>query len=285
VTETQIPPRVVAEERPSRPAALAPEQVRLHARLRRPSALTTVGAVVVIAVVAASARTGEFSPQALVDGAPHIADFLSRMFPPDWSVLPTAVALMWETLGIAITGSVIGMVIAVPLALIATRTVFPNPWIRQPARLVINVVRAVPELMWALLFVSAVGLGPLAGTLAITVGTAAGVARLFADIFEASDMRAWEAAAATGARRSQRISWVLLPQQLPTMASYGLLILDGNVRAASLLGLVGAGGIGMELNTRLRLFEYGQVLTIVIVVLVVVVLLDQASSYLRKKLV
>lgn len=123
------------------------------------------------------------------------------------------------------------------MALLASRTVYPHPWVRTPMRMAINFVRSIPELMWALLFVSAVGLGAMAGTLALIVGTTAGVARLLADIFEAADMRAWEAAAATGARRSQRISWVLLPQQVPTLASCGLLVLDGNIRSASLLGL------------------------------------------------
>lgn len=262
-----------------------PERVRALARLRRPSTPTILGAAAIIAVILLSTQTSEVSVAALVQGVPHIADFVARMFPPDLSELPTAIALMWETLGIAITGTAFGLVIAVPLALLAARTVVPNPWVRHTTRVVINVVRAIPELMWALLFVSAVGLGPLAGTLALVVGTGAGVARLFADLFEAADMRAWQAASATGARLSQRVAWVLLPQQLPSMTSYALLILDSNVRAASLLGLVGAGGIGMELNQKLRLFEYGQVLTIVIVVLVVVIALDQLSSYLRRRLV
>ncbi|TFD56720.1 phosphonate ABC transporter, permease protein PhnE [Cryobacterium sp. Hh38] len=255
------------------------------ARIRRPHPLTIIGAVAAIGVVALSTQSSELSFQAIAQGLPNIADFVGRMFPPDFSELPLAISLMVETLGIAVTGTFFGVLIAVPLALWASRTVYPNPWVRQTTRIFINVVRAVPELMWALLFVSAVGLGPLAGTLAIIVGTAAGVGRLFSDIFEAADMRAWQAAAATGTRKSQRIAWVLLPQQLPTMTSYTLLILDSNVRAASLLGLVGAGGIGMELNQKLRLFEYGQVLTIVLVVLVVVIALDQVSSYVRKRLV
>ncbi|WP_370501123.1 phosphonate ABC transporter ATP-binding protein [Mycolicibacterium sp. jd] len=262
-----------------------PEQIAELARLRRPSLLTVVGAVAATVVIIASARTSDVSVDAIANGLPSIADFVSRMFPPDWSELGIAVALMWETLGIAITGTVVGLVFAVPIALLAARTVYPSPWVRQPVRLVINGVRAIPELMWALLFVSAVGLGALAGTLAIIVGTAFGVARLFSDIFEATDVRAWDAATATGARRWQRISWVLLPQQIPTMTSYSLLILDSNVRAASLLGLVGAGGIGMELQQKLRLFDYGAVFTIVIVVLVVIVALDQVSSYIRKRLV
>jgi phosphonate transport system permease protein len=206
------------------------------------------------------------------------------MFPPDLSVLGTAVALMGETLAMAVTGTVIGVVIAVPTALLATRTVFPERWLHYPVRTLVNVVRAVPELMLALLFVSAVGLGALAGTLAITIATAAGMARLFADIFESADRRAWDATAATGASRAQRIAWVLLPENLPTLASYTLLVLDSNVRAASLLGLVGAGGIGIELTTRLRLFEYRQVLTIVLVVLVVVLVLDRLGALIRKRL-
>ncbi|WP_134324899.1 phosphonate ABC transporter, permease protein PhnE [Cumulibacter soli] len=262
-----------------------PDDVSKLAKLRQPSALTIAGAIVAVLIFIVSARTSELSIGTLINGLPAIADFVSRMFPPDWSELGTAIELMWETLGIALTGTLLGVVFAVPLALLAARTVTPNPWIRQPVRFVVNVFRAIPELMFALIFVSAVGLGALAGTLAIIVGTSFGVARLYSDIFEAADMRAWEAAAATGARKSQRISWVLLPQQLPTMASYCLLILDSNVRAATLLGLVGAGGIGMEMQTKLRLFDYGAVMTIVIVVLVVVIALDQLSSYLRKKLV
>lgn len=278
-------PQVQTRDRRSGSGQPVPDEVAQLARLRRPSIATIIGAVVIVAVLAASARTTDFSIGALITGAPHVADFVSRMFPPNLAELHAAVALMWETLGIAIVGTAVGLVFAVPLALLAARTVVPNRVVWQSTRAVVNVLRAIPELMWALLFVSAVGLGPLAGTLAIIVGTAAGVARLFADVFEAADLRAWQAAEAAGARRSQRVTWVLLPQQLPTMLSYSMLILDSNVRAASLLGLVGAGGIGMELNQKLRLFAYGDVLTIVLVVLVVVIALDQLSSWLRRKLV
>ncbi|WP_280345025.1 phosphonate ABC transporter, permease protein PhnE [Nocardia neocaledoniensis] len=254
------------------------------AALRRPSWPTVAGVLAAAVVVLWSAETTEFSLDALVDGLPNIVDFVGRMFPPDLSILPTAVHLMGETLAIAVIGTAVGGALALPWALLGARSVFGQVWLHHAARTSINITRAIPELMWALLFVSAVGLGPLAGALAIIIGSAAGMARLFADIFETMDMRAWEAAAAAGATRSQCISWVLLPQSAPTIASYTLLMLDGNVRAASLLGIVGAGGIGMELTQQLRLFEYGNVLTIVLVVLVVVVTLDRAASQLRKKL-
>lgn len=254
------------------------------AALRRPSWQTAAGVVIVSTVLLWAAGATEFSVAALLDGIPNIADFVGRMFPPDLAILPTAIALMGETLAIAVIGTAVGVLFAIPWALLAARSVFDQAWLHHAARGSINLTRAIPELMWALLFVSAVGLGPLAGTLAIIIGSAAGMARLFADIFETTDMRAWEAAAASGASRAQRISWVLLPQSTPTVASYTLLMLDGNVRAASLLGIVGAGGIGMELTQQLRLFEYGSVLTIVLVVLVVVVTLDRVASHLRKKL-
>ncbi|MEN0137847.1 MAG: ABC transporter permease subunit, partial [Rhodococcus sp. (in: high G+C Gram-positive bacteria)] len=211
------------------------------ATLRRPSWQTGVGVLAAAAIILWSAQATEFSVAALLDGIPNITDFIGRMFPPDLSILPTAVSLMGETLAIAVVGTAIGVALALPWALLGARSVFDQAWLHHAARTSINVTRAIPELMWALLFVSAVGLGPLAGTLAIVVGSAAGMARLFADIFETMDMRAWEAAAAAGATRSQRISWVLLPQSVPTVASYTLLVLDGNVRAASLLGIVGAG--------------------------------------------
>ncbi|WP_084830173.1 phosphonate ABC transporter, permease protein PhnE [Demequina rhizosphaerae] len=274
-----------APEKAPRQAPTRRDEIERLARLRRPSWGTIAGAVGVVALLGWSSTSTGFSGPALVDGLPHVADFVGRMFPPNLEELPVAIELMFETLGIAITGTVFGVLLAIPLSLLAARNIFPQPWIRDTTRVVVNVFRAIPELMWALLFVSAVGLGAFAGTLAIMVGTAFGVARLFADIFETADMRAWDAAAATGARKSQRIAWVLLPQQLPTMASYTLLVLDGNVRAASLLGLVGAGGIGMELNQQLRLFEYGSVMTIVLVVLVVVMSLDLLSSYVRKRFV
>jgi len=252
--------------------------------MRRPGWTTTVGCVAAVVLLLVCARASELSVTTVLAGLPHIADFVGRMFPPDLSALGTAITLMGETLAMAVTGTVIGVVLAVPTALLAARTVFPESWVHYPVRTAVNVVRAIPELMLALLFVSAVGLGALAGTLAITIATAAGMARLLADVFEAADQRAWDATAATGASRTQRISWVLLPENLPTLASYTLLVLDSNVRAASLLGLVGAGGIGIELTTRLRLFEYQQVLTIVLVVLVVVLVLDRIASMIRKGL-
>lgn len=270
-----------------KPTRTAPDddQVTRLTELRGPGWRITTTAVLLIAVLGVSGHASSISLPALIDGLPNIADFFGRMFPPDPAGLGTAVNLMGQTLAIAVVGTAIGVVFAVPWGLLGARSVFPEGWLHHTARTSINLVRAIPELMWALLFVSAVGLGPLAGTLAIAVGSAAGMARLFADIFEAADLRAWEAAEASGANRLQRITWVLLPQNLPTLTSYTLLLLDGNVRAASLLGLVGAGGIGMELNQKLRLFDYGGVLTIVLVVLVVVVLLDRISSTLRRRLV
>ncbi|MFZ2176717.1 MAG: phosphonate ABC transporter, permease protein PhnE, partial [Rhodococcus sp. (in: high G+C Gram-positive bacteria)] len=263
------------------PAGTSAERAPDLAALRRPSLQTGIGTLAVVLVILWSARATEFSLEALLDGIPNIVDVVSRMFPPKLDILPKAIELMGETLAIAVIGTVVGVLIAIPWGLLAARSVFHQAWLHHAARTSINLTRAIPELMWALLFVSAVGLGPLAGTLAIIIGSAAGMARLFADIFETTDMRAWEAAAASGASRSQRISWVLLPQSTPTLASYTLLMLDGNVRAASLLGIVGAGGIGMELTQQLRLFEYGNVLTIVLVVLVVVVTLDRGAAYLR----
>lgn len=255
------------------------------AAYRRPTWRTTTATILLAIALGLSWRGSELSLPALAEGIPNIADFLGRMFPPEVAELGIAAELMGQTLAIAIIGTAIGVFFAVPWGLLAARSVFGNALTHHAARTSVNLVRAVPELMWALLFVSAVGLGPLAGTMAIAVASAAGLARLFADIFEASDMRAWQAAAASGASKPQRISWVLLPQCLPTLSGYTLLILDANVRAASLLGLVGAGGIGMELNQKLRLFEYGSVLTIVLVVLAVVVILDRISATLRKRLV
>lgn len=268
----------------TRTLAPEPAEVARLAALRRPSPGTLAGSAAIVVLIAGSAVASEVSVPALVNGVPNILDFVGRMFPPDLSVLGDAALLMVETLGIAVFGTAVGVLFAIPIGLLAARNLYPERWLHLPWRTSLNFARAVPELLWALLFVSAVGLGPLAGTLAIALGSAAGMGRLFGDIFESADMRAWDAVSATGASRLQRISWVTLPENVPTLSSYTLLVLDSNVRAASLLGLVGAGGIGTLLTERLRLFQYGEVLTIVLVILVVVVVLDRVSARLRMRL-
>lgn len=251
------------------------------ASYRRPSRATLAATASVAVVLEVSWNGSELSLPALAEEIPNIADFVGRMFPPDPAELGKALELRGQTLAIAAVGTAIGVVFAVPWGLLAARTLFGQNWLHHSVRASVNLVGAVPELMWVLLFVSAIGLGPLAGTMALAIGSATGLASLFADIFEASDRRAWQTAGASGADKAQLISWVLLPQSLPTLTSYTtLLVLDGNVRATSLLGLVGAGGIGLELNQKLRLFDYGSVLTLLLVVLAVVVILDRISSYL-----
>lgn len=278
MTRTAPPPPVTAG------APVPAPSVAQLAALRRPSWGTVAGSAVILVLVAGSAVASEISVPALVNGVPNILDFVGRMFPPDLSVLGEAALLMVETLGIAVFGTAVGVLFAIPIGLLAARNLYPERWLHLPWRTGINFARAVPELLWALLFVSAVGLGPLAGTLAIALASAAGMGRLFGDIFESADLRAWDAVSATGASRLQRISWVILPENVPTLSSYTLLVLDSNVRAASLLGLVGAGGIGTLLTERLRLFRYGEVLTIVLVILIVVVVLDRVSARLRRRL-
>src|SRR5207244_12069241 len=152
------------------------------------------------------------------------------------------------------------------------------------ARAVLGFVRAVPDILWAILFVTMVGLGPLAGTLALAVAYSGLIGQVFSDVFDASDMQPLEALQSTGATRIQIFLRGMLPQALPTLTAYALYSFECCVRAASVLGLVGAGGIGYEIGVSMRLFEYGQVLTLILAFIALMAITDATSRFLRGRI-
>ncbi|HVM81061.1 MAG TPA: phosphonate ABC transporter, permease protein PhnE [Stellaceae bacterium] len=240
--------------------------------------------LLVIAVIVQSFWMAQARPQDLVTGLFGMADFIRRASPPDFSHLEDTLWPTIETVDLAIFGTVVGVVLAVPLAVLAAANVTPSRVLYFLARGIIGFCRAVHELVWALLFVTAVGLGPFAGGLALAVHSIGMLGRLFAETIEHMDMAPIDALALAGATRVQIFTHGIVPSVLPTFLGIGLYRLDENIRSSLVLGFVGAGGIGFQLMTYMNLFDYRKVSLYLIVTFVLVLLAERLSALLRQKL-
>lgn len=264
----------------------------------------------------AKIRAGE-----LFEGIPQIGQTVGRMLPPDFSklidaksyffpqelsspelLLPlplpeakarikqrwwnnifpqTVVGATLETVQMALAGTFMALVVAFPLGFLAARNTTPHPFVYHSLRAVLNLLRTIPDLALGLLFVAAVGLGAFAGTLALAIHTATVLGKLLSESVENIDEGVVEAIRATGAGYTQILSFAVLPQILPDLISFTLYRLETNIRAASVLGLIGAGGIGYLMNTSFRTFQYQEAAAIVLVLIALVMLVDYLSSRLR----
>ena len=231
-----------------------------------------------------SAIATEVSASRIVEGWPFMLDFLRRMVPPDVSVMGNALRGALQTLEIAVVGTVTAAVLALPMGFAAARNVAP-PWLFYAARSILNVFRAVDTLVYALFFVAAVGLGPFPGVLAVVVYTATVLAKLYSEAIEAIDPGPVEAVKAVGATRLQVLRWGVLPQLGPQFLSFTLYRFETNIRAAAILGFVGAGGIGFYVQTYLRMLDYRAASAVLLVLVALVMLVDFASSRLRARLI
>jgi phosphonate transport system permease protein len=223
-------------------------------------------------------------PVRFARGLPWMLDFLRRMWPPDLRVLPQALAGGLVTVEIALLGTAVAAVLALPLGFLSARNVAP-PGVFYPARTVLNFFRSVDTLVYALIFVAAVGLGPFPGVLAVVAYTTTSLAKLYSEAIEGIDPGPVDAVTATGATRLQVLRFGVLPQVLPLFLSYVLYRLESNIRAATVLGFVGAGGIGFYLQTYLRLIDYPAASTVLLVTVAMVMVIDAISSRLRDRLV
>lgn len=258
-----------------------------------------------LALLAASWRFAEVDPGILLRPATlaSVWNFLAGLFPPDVSpiFLETVLRAAMQTIGTAVVGTVLSVILALPLAILATATLWSRGILisadassltcqtgavmSRLSRALLGFLRAVPDLVWALMFVAAVGLGPLAGTLALTVAYTGMLGRVYADVFEHVDSKPLEALQSTGATRMQIFLRGVWPQALPHLVAYSLYSFECCMRAAAVLGFVGAGGIGYEINVSMRLFDYGQVFTLLLVFIALLAVMDAASRYLRAHLV
>ncbi len=243
-----------------------------------------LGWAAILAAFIWSAYSTAVSAARVVEGLPFMLDFLRRMVPPDWSVLGHAVRGAIQTVEIALVGTAVAALLALPMGFAAARNAAPR-WLFYGARSVLNAFRAVDTLVYALFFVAAVGLGPFPGVLAVVAYTTTVLAKLYSDAIEAIDPGPVEAVRATGARPIQVLRWGVLPQLLPQFLSFTLYRFETNIRAAAILGFVGAGGIGFYIQNYLRMLNYPAASTVLLVLVLLVMLVDFVSSRLRAKLV
>ncbi len=237
-----------------------------------------------IALLAGSWQGADMRPYALVHDAGNMAEYAASFFPPDFREWRLYLSETLVTLQIAVWGTALAIVCAVPLGLLASSNIAPW-WIHQPVRRVLDACRAINEMVFAMLFVVAVGLGPFAGVLALWVHTTGTLAKLFSEAVEAIDPQPVEGIRATGASTLEEIRYGVLPQVMPLWISYSLYRFEANVRSASVVGMVGAGGIGVILWEIIRGFQYAQTAAVLIIVIVTVTLIDMGSARLRKALI
>ncbi|MBI2456439.1 MAG: phosphonate ABC transporter, permease protein PhnE [candidate division NC10 bacterium] len=226
----------------------------------------------------------EVSLPRFLRGLPWMADFPRRMVPPDLSVLRSALTGALQTFQIAVVGTTVAALLALPLGFLSARNVVP-PSAFYPARALLNLFRSIDTMVYALFFVAAVGLGPFPGILAVVTYTVMTLAKLYSEAIEGIEPGPVEAISATGATRLQVLRFGILPQVLPLFASYVLYRLETNIRAATILGFVGAGGIGFYIQTYLRMINYPAASAVLLVLVAMVMGVDFASSRLRARIV
>ncbi len=269
--------RPLREDR-SAPSVLAPPRAPIGARLAR-----VLVAVLVAAIIAQAFYVVEARPEELITGVHGMVDLIRRATPPDWSQLPDTWYAALETVDLAIFGTVFGVLMAVPLAVLAAANVTPARPLYFLARAIIALTRAVPDLVWALLFVTAVGLGPFPGALALSVHSIGMLGRLFAEVIEDMDFGPVEALTLTGASRLQVFTHAVVPGVLPSLLGISLYRFDENLRSSLVLGFVGAGGIGFRLLTAMNLFQYQTVSLLLIMTFALVMVAERGSALLRRR--
>jgi len=223
----------------------------------------------------------EIRPMDLFRDSANMVKYAKEFFPPDFRDWEIYLREMITTLHIAVWGTVLAIVCAVPFGLLSSSNIVPA-WVYQPVRRLMDACRAINEMVFAMLFIVAVGLGPFAGVMALWIHTTGVLAKLFAEAVEAIDPRPVEGVRATGANPLEEILYAVVPQVLPLWISYSLYRFESNVRSASVVGMVGAGGIGVVLHESIRGFDYAETAAILFIIIVFVSLVDVISARIRR---
>jgi len=266
----------------------APDSDRLRARypqvFERPASArlaTPVVALLALAIFIFGLVDLDFSPTRFFNGLHELGWITLLMLPPDpGSSLPLYLKAMGETLSIALLGTTLAALMALPVSLFAARNVVPNI-VRFPVRRFLDSIRGVDTLIWALVWINVVGLGPFAGVLAIAVSDFGAFGKLFSEAIEAADRKQVEGIRASGGSALHEIRFGLLPQVLPVIAGQVLYFIESNTRSATIIGIVGAGGIGLQLAEQIRVLEWQKVSFLILMILVAVAAIDWISGKLR----
>jgi len=218
------------------------------------------------------------------DSIKYFGDILSRMLPPDFSNLKELISAMFETIEIAFLGTFLAIVLSIPLGLFSARNLAPNYFVYLVCKTIVIFFRAIPEFIIAMILVIAIGFGAMPGVLALGLHTMGFLAKFYAEDIEHINKGPIDALKSSGATKSQIISFGVIPQILPSFVANNLYILDRNVRMATMLGIVGAGGIGYELQSSFRMFQYERVSAIIILIFITIFLIDHFSAFIRSKI-
>jgi phosphonate transport system permease protein len=254
------------------------------ARFERPNSITFMLMVVALAFIIWSFQTSGLSFEQLERGIPAVARVVGQMFPPDLTALDRLSWALLATFQMAVAGVVLGLIFSLPIAILAAEGLSPHPAFKQAARGLIALFRTVPDLVWALIFVITVGLGPPAGVLTIMVDTIGFAGRFFAEAMEETDKGSREALTAIGARPVDIVFSSVIPHAMPSFIATSLFCVEKAVRSSVVLGLVGAGGIGVELKVAFDLFEYDLAATVIIIIFLLVIAVEQLGNMLRKRI-
>ncbi|MBL8516539.1 MAG: phosphonate ABC transporter, permease protein PhnE [Betaproteobacteria bacterium] len=265
-------------------AATAPLPLAATANLPKTSWSTLLVWGAVLGLLALSWQGADMRPADLVRDSGNMAKYAADFFPPNFANWQLYLKEMLVTLQIALWGTALAVLCSIPLGLLAASNITPW-WIHQPVRRVMDAFRAINEMVFAMLFVVAVGLGPFAGVLALWIHTTGTLAKLFSEAVEAIDPQPVEGIRATGAQKLEEIVYGVIPQVMPLWVSYTLYRFEANVRSASVVGMVGAGGIGVVLWEIIRGFYYAETAAVLLIIIVTVTLIDFASGRLRRTLI
>ncbi|MGY4307123.1 phosphonate transport system permease protein [Bradyrhizobium sp. USDA 4369] len=249
----------------------------LSARLATPLVLVLALAIFVFGLVDL-----EFSPSRMLSGLSQLGWIALLMLPPDpGASLPIYLKALGETLSIAVLGTTLAACFALPVSLLAARNIIPSTIFRFPVRRLFDTIRGVDTLIWALVWINVVGLGPFAGVLAIAVSDFGALGKLFSEAMESADRKQVEGVRASGGSALHEIRFGLLPQVLPVIAGQVLYFIESNTRSATIIGIVGAGGIGLQLAEQIRVLEWQRVSFLILMILVAVAAIDWISGKLR----
>jgi phosphonate transport system permease protein len=245
-----------------------------------------VGILLAIAALLIAAPAAEVDPLRLLRSVGQLLEFLGFMLvAPDWAYLPDLLIKMLQTIEIGFISTFMALIASLPLGVLAASNTSPHPLVYHFIRNLLNLMRALPEFVWALVFVSAVGLGPLPGVMALAFVTTGFMSKFFAESIEVIDPKAVEGVTSTGAQPFQVLMFAVIPQALPDFISTLLYILDLNIRSATVLGLVGAGGIGYDMVMAMRLFNYNRLIMIAVCIYIAVTILDRLSDKFRSRII
>mgnify|MGYP000182063068 CR=1 FL=1 len=264
--------------------AYRPSTNAVPPRLPRTGILSFLAYLVAAVVILWSLGSSELSLTKLARGVPEIGRLVSEMFPPALDRMPSIGNMLLQTFQMAVAGTFLGVVLSLPLAVLSARNTAPHWTVQVATRALVTAFRTVPDLVWAIIFVITVGLGPFAGVLALMVDTTGFCARFFAEAMEDADDGPPEALRSLGASSTATVVSAVFPATLPSMIATSLFAFEKATRSSVVLGLVGAGGIGVELMAAMDMYDYRNVSTIILCVFAMVLAVEQLSSALRQRI-